>query len=53
MLFMSQSYEHSAQHCEDISLYECHKHLKAVHEKQHYDAESIQPETEANAHRPS
>lgn len=53
MFFMCQSYEHSTQHCEHISLDECYKHFKTVHEQQHYNAENIKTETISYAHRPT
>ena len=53
MFLVRQSDEHRAEHGEHVGLDEGYQKLKTVHEQQHDDAERVESETEANAHRPS
>ena len=53
LVLLSQTDEHGAQQGEDISLNECHKHFKTVHEEHHYGTYEVQTYTVAHAHRPS
>ena len=53
MVFVSQTDEHGTEHRKDVGLYEGHQHFEQIHEQQHDDAESIQSQSEADAHCPA